>query len=106
MSLQQNIADICRRYLEDLLQVGRIDLILLPEADPFLALDIIKGELLYTDDPDQQARHELFVLRRAGDLLPFKKDIGTKLSAEGILSKQHAALYRQIAGYRNRMDFS
>ncbi|MCF8108018.1 MAG: DUF86 domain-containing protein [Desulfohalobiaceae bacterium] len=34
------------------------------------------------------------------------KDIGTKLSAEGILSKQHAALYRQIAGYRNRMDFS
>ncbi len=60
--------------LEDLLQVGRIDLILLPEADPFLALDIIKGELLYTDDPDRQARHELFVLRRAGDLLPFKKE--------------------------------
>lgn len=59
--------------LEDLLQAGQIDLVLLPEADPFLALDIIRGELVYTADPDQQARYELYVLRRAEDLLPFKK---------------------------------
>jgi len=59
--------------LEDLFQVNRVDLVLLPEADPFLCADIIAGELLFTDDPDQQARYELFVLRRAGDLLPFKK---------------------------------
>jgi predicted nucleotidyltransferase len=59
--------------LEDLFQVNRVDLVLLPEADPYLALDAIRGELLYTKDPDQQARYELFVLRRAADLLPFKK---------------------------------
>jgi len=59
--------------LEDLFQVDRVDLVLLPEADPYLALDVIRGEFLYTIDPDRQARYELFVLRRAGDLLPFKK---------------------------------
>lgn len=59
--------------LEDLFQVQRVDLVVLPEADPYLALDVIRGELLYTRDPDQQARYELFVLRRAGDLLPYKK---------------------------------
>ncbi len=53
--------------LEDLFQV-RVDLVLLPEADPFLCADIIAGELLFTKDPDQQARYELFVLRRTGDL--------------------------------------
>ncbi len=60
--------------LEDLFGVNRIDLVLLPEADPFLALDVIRGELLYTNDPLDQARYELFVLRRAGDLLPWKRE--------------------------------
>jgi predicted nucleotidyltransferase len=60
--------------LEDLFHVTRVDLVLLPEADPYLALDIIRGELLFSNDPDRQARYELFVLRRAGDLLPFKKE--------------------------------
>jgi len=59
--------------LEDLFDASRVDLVILPEADPFLALEVIRGELLYTDDPDRQARHELYILRRAGDLLPFKK---------------------------------
>lgn len=60
--------------LEDLFDVSRVDLVLLPEADPFLALDIIRGELLYSRDPDRQAKYELFVLRRAGDLLPFQRE--------------------------------
>lgn len=60
--------------LEDLFEVRRVDLVLLPEAEAFLAVDVIRGELLYTHDPDQQARYELFVLRRAGDLLPFKRE--------------------------------
>ena len=60
--------------LEDLLGVNRVDLVLLPDAEPFLALDIIRGELLYADDPLDQAHYELFVLRRAGDLLPFKRE--------------------------------
>jgi len=69
--------------LEDLFQVGRVDLVLLPEADPYLALDVIRGELLYTNDPDRQARYELFVLRRAGDLLPFKKGRTRMILEEG-----------------------
>ena len=59
--------------LEDLFDVPRVDVVLLPEADPYMALEIIRGELLYTDDPNRQARHELYILRRAGDLMPFKK---------------------------------
>lgn len=60
--------------MENLFGVNRVDLVLLPDAEPFLALDIIRGELLYADDPLDQAYYELFVLRRAGDLLPFKRE--------------------------------
>ncbi|MCP9447171.1 MAG: nucleotidyltransferase domain-containing protein [Nitrospira sp.] len=60
--------------LEDLLGVGRVDLVSLPEAPPFLAVEIIRGELLYEADPDRCAEYELFVLRRAGDLAPFERD--------------------------------
>ncbi len=69
--------------LEDLLRVDRVDLVLLPEAEPYLALDIIRGALLYTEDADRQARYELFVLRRAGDLLPFKKERMRMILEEG-----------------------
>jgi hypothetical protein len=69
--------------LEDLFEVGRVDLVLLPEADPYVALDVIRGELLYTRDPDRQARYELYVLRRAGDLLPFKKERMRMILEEG-----------------------
>jgi len=69
--------------LEDLFEVSRVDLVFLPEADPFVAVDIIRGELLFTCDPDQQARYELFVLRRAGDLLPFKKSRTRMILEEG-----------------------
>lgn len=60
--------------LEDLLEVSRVDLIVLPEADPFLALDIIRGELLYCADADEQAEYELYVLRRAGDLAHYARE--------------------------------
>jgi predicted nucleotidyltransferase len=69
--------------LEDFFTVSQVDLVLLPEAEPFLALDIIRGELLYTVDRDEQARYELFVLRRAGDLLPFKKERIRMILEEG-----------------------
>lgn len=60
--------------LEDLLGAERVDLVVLPEADPFLALDVIRGEMLYCADPDVQAEEELHVLRRAGDLAHFARD--------------------------------
>jgi uncharacterized protein len=59
--------------LEDLFDAKRVDLVLLSGADPFLALNIIRGELIYTADFNDQARYELYVLRRAGDLFPLKK---------------------------------
>lgn len=60
--------------LEDLLGVARVDLVVLPEADPFLALDAIRGELLCCTDADTQAEYELYVLRRAGDLAPYARE--------------------------------
>ncbi len=59
--------------LERLFGAPRVDLVLLPGAKAFLALDVIRGELLYCADPDEQAEYELYVLRRAGDLAPFQK---------------------------------
>jgi len=67
--------------LETLLGVRRVDLIMLPECDAFLAADAIRGELLYCDDADRQAREELYVLARAGDLAPFQR-----ARLDGILS--------------------
>jgi predicted nucleotidyltransferase len=69
--------------LEDLLGVSRIDLVIITEADAFLAAEIIRGELLYAEDPDQQARYELYVLRRAADLFPFKKERVRMILEEG-----------------------
>ncbi|MBW2017902.1 MAG: hypothetical protein JRJ01_13860 [Deltaproteobacteria bacterium] len=71
--------------LEDLFQVGRVDLVVLPDVDPFLALEAVQGELIYTKDLDDQARYELFVLRRAGDLLPYKRERIRMILEEGAL---------------------
>ena len=60
--------------LEELLGVDRVDLVVLPEAGAFLALAAVSGELLYCDDPTEQAEYELFVLRQAGDLLPLERE--------------------------------
>ncbi len=60
--------------LEDLFNISRIDLVDLSEAKTFLALDIIKNELLYCDDQDEQPEFELSILRKAGDLLYFEKE--------------------------------
>jgi predicted nucleotidyltransferase len=58
--------------LEDLFEVARVDLVVLPEASPCLALDVVSGALLYTTDADAEANYQLYVLRRAGDLAPFE----------------------------------
>ena len=60
--------------LEDLFAPTRVDLVILPEASPFLALDIVSGELLCARDRDHEAEYQLFVLRRAGDLAPFERE--------------------------------
>lgn len=60
--------------LEDLFDAGRVDLVVLPEAGPFLARDIVAGELLHCADRHDQCEYELYVLRRAGDLAPFERE--------------------------------
>jgi predicted nucleotidyltransferase len=60
--------------LEDLLEVTRVDLVILSEASPYLALDVVRGELLCATDLDAEAEYQLYVLRRAGDLAPFERE--------------------------------
>ena len=60
--------------LEDLFEVGRVDLVVLSEASAFLALEVIQGEILYEGDPDRTAEYELYVMRRAGDLALFERE--------------------------------
>lgn len=60
--------------LEALFGVARVDLVVLPEADPFLAANIIRGERLFALDSDQADEYELYLLRRAGDLAPLERE--------------------------------
>jgi predicted nucleotidyltransferase len=60
--------------LEDLLVVNRVDLVIIAEADPFLAADIIRGERLFARDEDEADEYELYILRRAGDLIPLERE--------------------------------
>jgi predicted nucleotidyltransferase len=69
--------------LEGLMNVPRVDLVILHEADPFLALEVIRGEIMYAQDMDSQARYELYILRRAGDLFPYKKERLRMILEEG-----------------------
>ncbi|SMP44668.1 Predicted nucleotidyltransferase [Desulfonatronum zhilinae] len=60
--------------LEDILDVDRVDVVDVWRCDPFLAVEIIQGERVYCRDEDQEAETELYVLARAGDLLPFQRE--------------------------------
>jgi len=60
--------------IEDLLGARFVDLIVLPEADPFLALEVIRGELLFCADADIEGEYELYVLRRAADLAFYARE--------------------------------
>jgi predicted nucleotidyltransferase len=54
--------------LEDFLDCDRVDLVYLPEADPFLAAEVVRGERLFAGDKYAADEYDLYVLRRAGDL--------------------------------------
>lgn len=70
--------------LEDLLDIERVDLAVIPEVDPFVATNIIRGERLYCEDPYMTDEYELYVLRRAGDLAPFERDRLSMIFRESI----------------------
>jgi predicted nucleotidyltransferase len=58
--------------LEELLGVGSVDLVILSEADPFLAANVVRGERIFCRDPHLADEYELYILRRAGDLAPLE----------------------------------
>ena len=60
--------------LEDFFGVKRVDLLSLTEADPFLSANIIRGERLYAADDYMADGYDLYILRRAGDLIPLERE--------------------------------
>jgi len=60
--------------LEDLFSVGNVDLLVIPEIDPFLAANIIRGERLCCKDVYEADEYDLYILRRAGDLIPLERE--------------------------------
>lgn len=69
--------------LEDLFGVPRVDLVMLPEADAFLAANIIRGERIYAEDSYLADEYELFVLARAGDLAELERERMAMILQEG-----------------------
>ncbi|MCY4662592.1 MAG: nucleotidyltransferase domain-containing protein [Acidobacteria bacterium] len=51
-----------------------VDLVDVSRASAFLALAVVRGDRLFTRHPLEADRFELYVLRRAGDLLPFERE--------------------------------
>ena len=52
----------------------KVDVVDAAAAGAFLALEIVRGERIFCRDSTETDRFELYVLRRAGDLLPFERE--------------------------------
>lgn len=61
-------------FFEDLFNLNRVDVVVLPEAPVFLALAIVSGELLYAQDAAHEAEYQLYIMRMAADLLPYERE--------------------------------
>jgi predicted nucleotidyltransferase len=60
--------------LENMLGVNRVDLISLPDVDPFLAANLVQGERMFASDRYLADEYDLYILRRAGDLIPIERE--------------------------------
>ena len=60
--------------IEEVLGVAKVDLLVVPEVDPFLAANIIRGERLYCAHKDLADEYDLYILRRAGDCIPLERE--------------------------------
>jgi len=60
-------------FLEDLFDVPRVDIVEIPEAPVILALDIVQGELLYAQDENFEAEYQLYIMKKAADLMPYER---------------------------------
>jgi len=73
----------CALALEDLFGSSRVDLVMIAEVDPFLAAEIIRGERLFADNDYAADEYELYILRRAGDLIPLERERMALILGEG-----------------------
>ena len=60
-------------FFEDLFNVSRVDVVVIPEAPIFLALEIVTGEILYKQDSTYEAEYQLYIMRRAAELIPYER---------------------------------
>jgi len=72
LSIKEKVA--VSMELEELFSVRYVDLSVIPEVDPFLAANIIRGERLYCKDAYEADEYDLYILRRAGDLIPLERE--------------------------------
>jgi predicted nucleotidyltransferase len=61
-------------FFEDLFDLPRVDVVVLPEAPVSLAEEIVTGEILYARDSTFEAEYQLYIMRMAADLLPYEKE--------------------------------
>jgi predicted nucleotidyltransferase len=61
-------------FFEDLFDLPRVDVVVLPEAPVSLAVEIITGEILYARDSTYEAEYQLYIMRMAADLLPYERE--------------------------------
>jgi predicted nucleotidyltransferase len=69
-------------FFEDRFDVPKVDVVVIPEAPSLLAYEIVTGELIYAKNENFEAEYQLYIMRRAGDLLPYER-----LKKEMILGK-------------------
>jgi predicted nucleotidyltransferase len=60
-------------FFEDLFNIPRVDVVVIPEAPIFLALEIVTGEILYRQDETYEAEYQLYIMRRAAELIPYER---------------------------------
>jgi len=60
-------------FFEDLFDLPRVDVVILPEAPVSLAVEIVMGEILYAMDSTFEAEYQLYIMRMAADLFPHEQ---------------------------------
>ena len=60
-------------FFEDLFDLPRVDVVVLPEAPILLAYRIVTGEILYRQDQTYEAEYQLYIMRRTAELLPYER---------------------------------
>jgi predicted nucleotidyltransferase len=61
-------------FFEDLFDLSRVDVAVLPEGPVSLAAEIVTGEILYARNSTYEAEYQLYIMRMAADLLPYERE--------------------------------